>query len=70
MQNLSPREPDRVLARPGQTLEAERIGPSTVTLFRMGSALVAQGDVQGYELIAIGKASEDELLDLLESSLP
>jgi hypothetical protein len=43
---------------------------SRVTVFQVGSAVAIQGRVDGFDLIVIGKASEAELLDLIESALP
>ncbi len=46
------------------------ITDSAVVVFNLGSALALQGEVEGFNLMAIGKVSEAELLDLIESSLP
>lgn len=43
---------------------------STLQVFRLGAALVAQGTVESYDVIALGKVTEDELLSLIESALP
>jgi len=43
---------------------------SQVYVYRIGSATVIQGKVDGADVIAIGKATEAELLDLLASALP
>jgi hypothetical protein len=43
---------------------------SAVVVFDLGSALALQGEVEGFDLMAIGRVSEPELLDLVESSLP
>ena len=55
--------------------EAGPITPGTVdvsdvTVFQMGTALAAQGTFNGKEFIAVGKVSEAELLDMIESALP
>jgi hypothetical protein len=70
MQDLSPRIPERSTLQGGHLLESERLTPSDVVVFQMGSTTVAQGNVEGHSLIVIGKASQAELLDLLESALP
>ena len=43
---------------------------STLHVFRLGAALAAQGTVESYDVIALGKVAEDELLGLIESALP
>jgi hypothetical protein len=43
---------------------------SSIAVFELGAARVAQGRVQGFDLIVIGRAAEAELLDLIESALP
>lgn len=43
---------------------------SAVLVFQVGSALAIQGQVNGLDLIVIGKAPRAELLDLIESALP
>ena len=44
--------------------------PSSVMVFQLGTATAIQGRVEGYSLMVIGKVSEAELLDLIESCLP
>jgi hypothetical protein len=43
---------------------------SSVTVFDLGTAKAIQGEVEGFQLLVVGRASEAELLDLIESSLP
>ena len=44
--------------------------PSSVVVFEVGAATAIQGEVDGFELMVIGRAPKDKLLDLIESSLP
>lgn len=44
--------------------------PSAVVVLRLGAVTVIQGELDGFDLIVVGKASEAELLDLIESALP
>jgi hypothetical protein len=46
------------------------VSASTVTVFEVGAAKAIQGEVDGFELMVIGKAPQSELLDLIESALP
>ncbi|NOT28851.1 MAG: hypothetical protein HOP15_00220 [Planctomycetes bacterium] len=43
---------------------------SAVMVFDLGTAIVLQGEIEGFDLMAIGKVPEAELLDFVESSLP
>ena len=52
------------------SINAETVQVSAVTVFRMGTAQAAQGTFNGYDFIAVGKVSEEELLDMIESALP
>ena len=45
-------------------------GQDEVVLFRMGAVRAAQGDIGNRRFIAVGRVSDDDLLDLIESSLP
>ena len=59
-------------AGPGGSLP-DPVGPSTadrVIVAEIGRATAVQGRLRGRDVMAVGKVSEDELLDLLESSLP
>ncbi len=60
---------------PGQNGALEQLTggppePGTVVVFQIGTTTAIQGRIDGHELIALGRASEAELLDLLESALP
>jgi hypothetical protein len=66
MQELEPRPR-------GKNARGENLAPavpSAAIVFRMGAVTVIQGEIEGFHLIAIGKVSEAELLDLVESALP
>lgn len=43
---------------------------SAVVVLHLGVVTVIQGELDGFDLIVVGKASEAELLDLIESALP
>ena len=43
--------------------------PGRVLAFRRGGLAALQGDAQGVDFIALGKVSDDEILDLVESAL-
>ena len=48
----------------------EAVSGDEVFSFRMGAAGAVQGTVGGERYMAVGKVTEDELLDLIESALP
>lgn len=50
----------------------DRVPDSTsgVAVFQLGAATAIQGQVDGFELIVVGKAPQAELLDMIESALP
>ncbi|MSR61833.1 MAG: hypothetical protein EXS08_05255 [Planctomycetes bacterium] len=54
----------------GQRIGATPRSPSSVVACQVGSATTLQGTVDGFEVIAVGKVSQGELLDLLESARP
>lgn len=61
-------------AEPGQP-RASSLAPvpaslGAVVVLRLGSVTVIQGELDGFDLIVVGKAPEAELLDLIESALP
>lgn len=61
--------PRKKLDQRGQLAGAPPVD-SAVVVFDLGTAIVLQGEIEGYYLMAIGKTSEAELLDFVESSLP
>lgn len=65
-----PAGPSVVPRRPGTSVDAPSSETSQVTVFQVQNVTVAQGRVNGYDLIAVGAVSEAGLLDLIESSLP
>jgi len=56
--------------RPGTSFDAPPAATSQVTVYQVEHVTVAQGQVSGFELIAMGPVDESGLLDLIESSLP
>jgi hypothetical protein len=65
--------PERVLEKPtrAQVLDsAAPRAPSALVVFQLGPVTVVQGELDGYDLLVLGKQPEAELLDLLESALP
>jgi hypothetical protein len=65
-----PAGPGAVGRRPGTSFDAPPPETSQVTVHQVEHITVAQGQVEGFSLIALGPVSETELLDLIESSLP
>jgi len=63
----TPGKPLRQRARDVGTLSAS---PSAVVVFHLGPVTAVQGELEGFNLLVIGKTSEAELLDLIESALP
>jgi hypothetical protein len=61
------RDPAR---RSGPVSAAGESAASSVVVFSLGAATAIQGTVDGFELMVIGRTSEAELLDLIESSRP
>jgi len=53
-----------------QRIDGAPLSTSTVVACQVGSATALQGKVDGFDVIAVGKVSQAELLDLLESALP
>jgi hypothetical protein len=53
-----------------QTMAGAGPEASSIAVFELGSVRVAQGRVNGFDLIAIGRVVEAELLDLIDSALP
>jgi len=56
-------------------VDAGRVGrapesTSGVAVYQLGAATAIQGQVDGFELIVVGKAPQAELLDMIESALP
>lgn len=60
----------RPLDQRGQPSGSMPESTSGVVVFELGSSIVVQGELDGHELMAIGRASETELLDFIESALP
>lgn len=54
---------------PGPTIVRGEEGDKVVVM-RWGAVLMAQAWIRGHEFIAVGRVSEEELLDLIESALP
>lgn len=54
----------------GRAIGDPTASTSAVVVFQLGAATVVQGHVQGFDLIALGKVPQVELLDLIESALP
>jgi len=70
LQELRPRTPGRVRQTRSNS-DGFRFGiENTLLAFQVGAATVLQGQVEGFELMVIGLASEAELLDMVESALP
>lgn len=65
-----PDAPGAVGRRPGTSFDAPPAETSQVTVYQVENVSVAQGRVNGFDLIAMGAVSEAGLLDLIESSLP
>lgn len=65
-----PDAPGAVARRPGTDFDAPPAETSQVTVYQVEHVSVAQGRVNGFDLIAMGAVSEAALLDLIESSLP
>jgi hypothetical protein len=65
-----PDAPGAVARRPGSNFGAPPAETSQVTIYQVEHVAVAQGRVNGFDLMAMGAVSEGELLDLIESSLP
>jgi hypothetical protein len=65
-----PAAPGAVSLRPGTSFDAPPAETSQVTVYQVENVSVAQGRVNGFDVIAMGAISEAGLLDLIESSLP
>jgi hypothetical protein len=65
-------EPTRGRAAQADAGRMDRVPDSTsgVAVFQVGAATAIQGQVDGFELIVVGKAPQAELLDMIESALP
>jgi len=61
---------DKVAPVQGQQAALPSLESSSVIVFQIGAATALQGRVDGFDVIAVGKVPQAELLDLVESALP